>query len=150
MALRAGIEDPVVHDHRVHAALRQRIALHITRVEVADDRDVRGVVMEQRSLRVFAFAVGRMGQAFRDDAVGQGDVVGGVLPPFLDGLAFEALAGGGEVLIDGPRAGAVVEDHVRGRDGDQPIRLPAALLGMARLAGSNAQVLHDRRRASGC
>ena len=49
---RAGVVDEIVHDRAAHAALEQRAALEVVRVEVAVDQDVGDVVVDQRALGV--------------------------------------------------------------------------------------------------
>ena len=84
---RARVVDQVVDHHAAHAALEQRVALVVVRVEVADDQDVAGVVVDQRALRMLALRVGRVRQALGDDVVAEGDAMrrafapsSGVLP----------------------------------------------------------------------
>jgi len=42
---------------------------------------------------MFAFCVSGFTKPFRDEAVGDGDIVGGMTPPLFQGLPFEALSG---------------------------------------------------------
>ena len=109
---RARVVDQVVDHHAAHAALEQRIALVVVRVEVADDQDVRGVVVDQRALGMLALGVRRVRQAFGDDVVAEGDAVRRAAAPFLRRLAGEARAGGRQVLVDRPGHRAVIDDHV--------------------------------------
>ena len=71
----ARVVDQVVHDGALHAALEQRAALGVVRVQVADNQDLLDVVVDQRALRVFALDVGRIGQAVGDEVAAEGDPV---------------------------------------------------------------------------
>ena len=61
----AGIVDEIVDDGAVYAALEQRVALVVVRIEVAEDQDVGDVVVNQRALGMLAFGVRRIREALR-------------------------------------------------------------------------------------
>jgi len=90
----ARIVNEIVDDGAVHAALEERTALKIMRVEISIDQDIADIVMDQRPFGMFTLGVGRVGKPFRNQVVRKRDLVRRALAPFIRCFACEARTGG--------------------------------------------------------
>ena len=110
----ARIIKDVVDQLHLPAALNQRIALHIMSVEIAINKDLAGIVVDQRALAMLALGMAGLGQSFGRDIVGEGDGVAGVAAPIFGCFPFKTRAGGGHIFIDRPGEAAMTDVGITG------------------------------------
>ena len=116
MCIRDRVVDQIVQHLPGHAALEQRVAFVVVRVQVAHDQDVLHMVMHQRALGMLALAMAGVGQSFGDQVVAEGDLPRGAIAEILQVLATldKARAGRRQAFIRAPGQRAVVDDDIAG------------------------------------
>ena len=77
----------------MHAAFEQWIAFVVVGIQIADDENVAGIVMNQRALGMLALGMRGVRQAFGDDVVAEGNAMRRALAPLRERLAGEARTG---------------------------------------------------------
>jgi hypothetical protein len=119
------------------------MTIHVAEIQIADDRDVRDVVVDQPTLGVLALGMRGIAQSFGHDVVAEGDEVRGSIAPIVRGRSQEPISRRAEILVGAPRRRTVIDDDVVSAVGRDGVDFPAAGLGLARFARSNADVLND-------
>src|SRR4051794_5122167 len=107
-------------------------------IQAADHRDVPAVVVNQRAFRMRTLRMARVLQRFRNDVIAESDPASGALRTVV------ARPRGGQVLIDCPRHGTMIDhDVVALWTFCGYLRLPTAFLRLASITHAHPDVLHQ-------